>query len=49
MKKKIAVIGAGFFGSVSAIMLSKYYKVDLFEKIVKFCVVHLGQISSDFI
>ena len=32
MKKKIAVIGAGFFGSVSAIMLSKYYKVDLFEK-----------------
>ena len=32
MKKKIAVIGSGFFGISCALILSKKYDVDLFEK-----------------
>ena len=32
MRKKIAIIGSGFFGSTCAIMLSKKYDVDLYEK-----------------
>lgn len=32
MKKKIAIIGSGFFGLTCAIMLSKKYKVEVFEK-----------------
>lgn len=31
-KKKIAIIGSGFFGSTCAVVLSKYYEVDLYEK-----------------
>ena len=30
--KKIAIIGSGFFGSTTALLLSKKHKVDLFEK-----------------
>tara|TARA_B100000965_G_C19590510_1_gene757757 strand:- start:344 stop:1399 length:1056 start_codon:yes stop_codon:yes gene_type:complete len=30
--KKIAVIGSGFFGSLTAFFLSKKYKIDLYEK-----------------
>ena len=29
---KIAIIGAGFFGTTAALKLSKYHDVDLFEK-----------------
>ena len=32
MKKNIAIIGSGFFGSLCAIILSKKYNIDLFEK-----------------
>jgi D-amino-acid oxidase len=32
MKKKIAIIGAGFFGVAAALILSKKHKVDLYEK-----------------
>ena len=31
-EKKIAVIGSGFFGISCALILSKKYDVDLFEK-----------------
>ena len=30
--KKIAIIGAGFFGVGAALILSKKFKVDLYEK-----------------
>ena len=30
--KKIAIIGSGFFGSTCALILSNFFKVDLFEK-----------------
>ncbi len=30
--QKIAIIGSGFFGSTCALILSKFFKVDLFEK-----------------
>ena len=32
MKKKIAVIGSGFFGATCSLVLSKKYEVDLYEK-----------------
>jgi len=32
MKKKIAVIGSGFFGSTISLILSKKFKIDLYEK-----------------
>ena len=31
-KMKIAIIGSGFFGSSLAMILSKYYEIDLYEK-----------------
>ena len=30
--KKIAIIGAGFFGAGAALILSKKFKIDLYEK-----------------
>ncbi len=32
MKKKIAIIGSGFFGVTAALILSKKHKIDLYEK-----------------
>tara|TARA_Y100000590_G_scaffold470057_2_gene661663 strand:+ start:526 stop:1572 length:1047 start_codon:yes stop_codon:yes gene_type:complete len=32
MKKKIAIIGSGFFGVTAALILSKKYEIDLYEK-----------------
>jgi len=32
MKKKIAIIGTGFFGTTSALVLSKRFNIDLYEK-----------------
>ena len=32
IKKKIAIIGAGFFGCTIALILSKRFEVDLYEK-----------------
>ena len=32
MKKKIAIIGSGFFGVTSALILSKKHSIDLYEK-----------------
>jgi len=31
-KKKIAIVGAGFFGCTIALVLSKKYEVDLYER-----------------
>ena len=31
-KMKIAIIGSGLFGSSLAMILSKYYEIDLYEK-----------------
>tara|TARA_B100000965_G_C19257670_1_gene611610 strand:- start:7 stop:141 length:135 start_codon:yes stop_codon:yes gene_type:complete len=43
--KKIAIIGSGFFGSTCALILSNFFKVDLFEKKIKFYVALLEQIK----
>ena len=32
MKKKIAIVGSGFFGIAAALILSKKHEVDLYEK-----------------
>ena len=32
MKKKIAIIGSGFFGTTAALVLSKRFDIDLYEK-----------------
>ena len=33
---KIAVIGAGFFGTTAALELSKKHEVDLYENLIQF-------------
>ena len=32
MKKKVAIVGSGFFGITAALILSRKFDIDLYEK-----------------